>query len=112
MENGVDLNQADTRSGDNIVTLFDTSRTDALAMITRRLNYRVQQDLHLTSLPDLVCRDEAVKYMPDAIGPNSFSKLFSEISLFRAAAATLISIIELRRPYPRQILFKKAAVEY
>ncbi len=71
-------------------TLFETLSTDTLSVIVKRI------DRNLAGFE----ADELMSYSPSAHEPfRFFTLLFSENSAFRAAAATLVSKIELNSVY-------------
>ncbi len=97
MENESGSAQLDVPAGTNVATLFDTLSTDALSIVVKRMNRRLQEKVYTTAYP----YEQPAPHMARALERIRFlALLFSENSPFRAAAATLVRDILLRWPAP------------
>ncbi len=93
MQNESGSAQLDEPAETNIATLFDTLSTDALSIVVKRMNRRLQEKVYQTAVP----YDQPTPRVGHAREQIGFlALLFSENSPFRAAAATLVSRIDLR----------------
>ncbi len=101
MQNGSGSVQLGTSSIANTATLFDTLSIDALSTIVKQITLPLQNKMYMVELSRIGLCNSAPEVPNTSELIRTLAQLFSAISPFRTATATLVSQIKLYLSLPK-----------